>query len=404
MNPAPTPTSAGQDWRGYVTLLCCVPAIAIVAVSCLNYYVDPYLTHQWDTPQVQKLRPTREKLSAWSKTYAVARLRPAVVYIGNSRTELGLPTGMSLFAGKSVFNSALSGASLGEAIAVVHHAAAVSRLDTVVWGIDAPSFSLVTGSAGLEPELTTGGPFFFARRALLNIKRGLTVDMTRDSLRLLGGSFGAVCRSSLAFYGQRDDDCMATGMADRGGTTAAMVPRLREFRAGDGPATAAIGAFDASLGELCRNGTRVRLYINPTHALTLDALYWSGKWAPMEAWQGAVTRLVERRRVSGCDLRLFDFSGYNSITTEPIPQVSKRREMANYWEASHYRAHVGRMILGRLFGEPQAAPVDFGVELDSATLPAHLARMRAERERYHVEHAEETAFVRAALAAPAPRL
>ncbi|MDC8756857.1 hypothetical protein [Janthinobacterium fluminis] len=405
MRTPDTPAPQQADWRGYVGLFCGVSAVAVAAVACLNYTVDPYLTHQWDTPQVQKLRPTREKLAAWSKTYAVARLKPAVVYIGNSRTELGLPTATASFAGRSVFNSALSGASLGEAIAMVRHAAAVSRLDTVIWGIDAPSFSLVTGSAGLEPELTAGGPFFFFRRALLNIKRGLTVDMTRDSLRLLNGSFGAVCRSSLAFYGQRDDGCIATGMAGWGGTTAAMAPRLREFRAGDGPTGAAMFAFDVSIGELCQAGTRLRLYINPTHALTLDALYWAGKWPAMEAWQHGLAALVERRRRDGCDLRLYDFSGFNSITTEPIPQVSGLREMQHYWEASHYRAHVGRMVLGRIYeGANADAPADFGVELGSAMLPAHLAQLRAQRERYHREHAEETAFLKAVLAAPAPRL
>ncbi|MFM9437811.1 hypothetical protein ACFDR9_004901 [Janthinobacterium sp. CG_23.3] len=61
----------------------------------------------------------------------------------------------------------------------------------------------------------------------------------------------------------------------------------------------------------------------------------------MEAWQGALARLAERHRGAGCDLRLCDFSGFNSITTETIPQLSRRREMAHYWEASHYRSHVG---------------------------------------------------------------
>jgi hypothetical protein len=57
----------------------------------LNYQVDPYLIHQWETPPVQRLLPGREKLSPWGKTYALAQYRPDILYIGNSRTELGLP-------------------------------------------------------------------------------------------------------------------------------------------------------------------------------------------------------------------------------------------------------------------------------------------------------------------------
>lgn len=394
----------GASWRRYVAVFCCCSAATLVAVSCLNYTVDPYLTHQWDSPLLQRMRPTREKLSAWGKTYAVAKYRPTVVYVGNSRTELGLPVDMPMFAGKTVFNTAVSGAALGEVITLVQHAARMSRLETVIWGIDAPTFSMKTGSAGLEPELTNSGPFFFFRRAVLNLKRGLTVDMTEDSLRVLSGSFGDVCRSSLAFYGQRDDACFNNRKVGWNNTTTAMGPRLREFRRGDGPTVAAMLAFEATLTGLCRAGTKIRLYINPTHALTLDALYWVGKWAPMEQWQTELARMGERYRAGGCDLRLYDFSGFNSVTTETIPLASRRRVMDHYWEASHYRANVGRMILGRIYADPrqrQALPPDFGVELDSAMLPAHLARMRAARDRYHVEHAQETAYLRAVLATPA---
>ena len=191
--------------RHYVAVFCACVSVALALVSAINYRVDPYLLHQWDTPLLQRLRPTHEKLSVWGKTYAVARYRPAIVYIGNSRTEMGLPTSVqSVFAGKTVFNSAVSGASIGDAIRLAEHAARVSHIDTLVWGIDAPSFSMELGSAGLEPGLTDAGPAFFARRALLNLKRGLTVDMTHDTWRILNGSYGGVCLSSLALNGQRD--------------------------------------------------------------------------------------------------------------------------------------------------------------------------------------------------------
>ena len=390
--------------RRYVALFCGCAATALLLVASLNYLVDPYLLHQWDSPLLQRLQPTREKLSVWGKTYAVARYRPAVVYIGNSRTEMGLPAGMrDLFEGQRVFNSAVSGASVGDAIHLAEHAARVSHVDTMVWGIDAPSFSMEQGSAGIEPGLTEAGPAFFARRALLNVKRGLTVDMTHDSLRLLHGSFGSVCRSSLALHGQRDHLCFSDRIRGWGGTAPAMVPRLHEFGAGAGPTPDALQAFDATVGKLCRDGTRLRLYINPTHAMTMDVLYWRGKWPAMEQWQRDLTLLAERRRAQGCDLRLHDFSGFNSITSEAIPQFGGAREMRYYWEASHYRDNVGRMILSRLFaggaGE-QPPPDDFGIELTSRTLAAHQADMRAARDRFHAAFPQETAFVRKLITLP----
>jgi hypothetical protein len=388
--------------RRYLAIfLACVLA-ALALVSAVNYHVDPYLLHQWDSPLLQRLRPTTEKLSVWGKTYAVARYRPAIVYIGNSRTEMGLPTTSvrTLFEGKSVFNSAVSGASIGEAMRLAEHAARVSHVDTMVWGIDAPSFSLELGSAGVEPGLTAAGPAFFARRALLNIKRGLTVDMTRDTWRILSGSYDGVCLSSLALHGQRDESCLTSRNRTWTGTARAFTPRLQEFGDGLGPTEPALRAFDASVGKLCRGGTRLRLYINPTHALTLDALYWRGKWDAMETWQRDLTQMAGRYRRQGCDVRLLDFSGFNSITSEAIPQVTGAPDMRYYWEASHYRDNVGRFILARLFGGPVPVPADFGVELTETGIAAHQAATRAARERYHLQHAEETAYLRHVLTLP----
>lgn len=392
--PAPDSYS-GTDLRRYLALLCGGAALVLLLVSLMNYVVDPYMIHQWDTATLQRLRPTREKLSAWGKTYAIARLQPAVVYIGNSRTELGLPTKVPAFSGLSVFNGALSGASVADAMAMVGYAADMGKLDTVVWGIDAPSFSMSTGNTELEPDLLTGNPLFFARRVLLNVRRGLTLDMTEDSLRLLSGSFGAVCHSNLLSFGQRDEHCFTNHVNGWSGTRDAMRPRLSEFARGEGPSAAAMSAFDRSIASLCRAGTRVRLYINPTHALTLDVLYWSGKWPAMERWQGTLVQLLARRRDTGCDVSLYDFSGYNSVTSEPTPLVTRRNLMTNYWEASHYRANVGRMILARMFGLGEVVPTaDFGIELNEENLPGHLAALRAERDRYHLAHPEETAFAR----------
>ena len=390
-----------QQAASYMLLFGAVAASALAMVAALNYLVDPYLLHQWDSPLLQRLRPTHEKLSVWGRTYAVARYRPAVVYIGNSRTEMGLPaTASEVFASTSVFNSAVSGASIGDAIKLARHAARVSRVETMVWGIDAPSFSMEQGSAGIEPGLLEGGKAFFAQRALLNIKRGLTVDMTRDTLRLLHGSYGQVCRSSLALHGQRDQRCVSDRIHGWGGTAKAMIPRLQEFGAGAGPTPQALAAFDATVAQLCRGGTRLRLYINPTHAMTMDVLYWRGRWPDMERWQSDLAQLGERYRQQGCDVRVHDFSGYNSITSEAIPQFSGAREMQYYWEASHYRDNVGRMILARLFGGEMVVPADFGVELAPHSLPSHLQALRSARERRHASHPEESAFVRHVLSLP----
>jgi len=387
-------------WRRYVTAFGTTSLTVLAVVAMVNYQVDPYLIHQWDTAQVRQLRPAREKLGAWGKTYALARLQPDVLYAGNSRTELGLPTDAAPFAGSVVFNGALSGASLGDALAMVTHAAQVGPPALVIWGIDAPSFSMEVGNTDFDRALVATDRWYLWRRKLIDAKRAISTDMTLDTVRLLRGTMGAVCRSSLALRGQRDEVCVRDRIDGWGGTRGAVVPRVREFIRGAGPTPDATAAFGHGIAALCRTGVQVRVYVNPTHAMTLDALYWAGKWPAMEQWQRSLAELFERRRDQGCDARIFDFSGFNRITTEPIPQAGGAETMAYFWEPSHYRVKVGHAILAQLAGQGSVgADGDFGVELVPQTVALHQVRQRVARDRYHAEHPVETVLVRQIVAA-----
>ena len=381
-------------WRRYLALLGGMSLTSLAAVASLNYVVDPYLIHQWDTPRLQRMMPGREKLSPWSKAYAVAALKPQVLYVGNSRTEVGLSAQAAQFSGKTVFNAALSGATLGDTIAMVRHAQVVSKLDTVVWGLDAPSFSLEEGNTDFDRELVARDWLYPARRSLVYLKRALTVDMTLDTLRMLLGSYGGICQSSLLFGGRRDERCLRDRIDRLGGAAAVIQARVEDFVRGAGPTKEAMPALETAIDDLCLAQVRIRLYINPTHAMTADALFWSGRWAAMEAWESQLTRVVQRRRDRGCDVRLFDFSGFNTVTTEPIPQACGQRDMRYYWEPSHYRASIGQMILARMFPRDQPLVKDFGVELTPASLAAHQAEQREGRERFHHDHPLETEVAR----------
>jgi hypothetical protein len=44
----------------------------------------------------------------------------------------------------------------------------------------------------------------------------------------------------------------------------------------------------------------------------------------MENWKRALVKIIDKHKQSGCNIRLMDLSGFNSITTEEIPQVTKK--------------------------------------------------------------------------------
>ena len=107
----------------------------------------------------------------------------------------------------------------------------------------------------------------------------------------------------------------------------------------------------------------------------------------------------EAQRYSRRPFPIWDFSGYNSLTTEPVPPLGDTEtRMHWYFESSHYQKSLGDLVLDRIFDhqEPgRTVPDDFGILLTSATLEAHLAQIRADRKRWRKAHPEDVAEIEA---------
>lgn len=381
--------------RQFILLFLLLSFGSIALMLAINYSVDPYLIHQWNSPALTQKHGGRERLSAWGKTYALARLKPSVVYVGNSRTELGLPVDMPLLGGQTVFNAALSGASLLDSADMLRHAALQAPLHTVIWGVDFPSFSTQIGNTEFERELIG---LAGSQRLLLDLRRALSIDMTQDSLSQLLGRSERVCLSSLALAGQRDEACVARRIAALGGTAAVMQPRLQEFLQGTYPTPAAMALMRESLQSLCRQKVRTLLYVNPTHAMSTVALFRAGYGPAYTRWLRQLSDDATHLRRHGCDVRAYDFSGISTVTVERVPRSGEQGDMQYYWETSHYRRNVGRLILQRMLSNANlSAAQDFGVELTADTLEQHLRTQQTLRQRYLVTHPYEARLVEQAL-------
>lgn len=365
-------------------------------IVAVNYWVDPYFIHQWDSPLLHRLSPAQQKIMPWAKTYAAYRYQPEVVFLGSSRTEIGLPTNSALFAGKRVFNLAISGASLGDSADMLKHTAFFHQPETVIWGLDYGwQFREKTGNTDFGKELVADGSYYPVLRTFLNIKRSMSLAMTGDTLNILLGKSEQSCRSLLAYNGHKSAECLEVIMHNEGGTKKAFEEVLKKKEPLGNPEDidAATRLLDRTIGEYCRNGTVFRLYIQPIHALA-ELSYWATSAEDLDHWKRELVTIVDGRRQGGCDIRLFDFSGFNRVTTEDIPQKTGRDSMKNYWEQSHYRSEVGQLILEEML-EPgkKTAGNSFGVELRGDTIEQHLARFRHARHQYIIDHPQETANI-----------
>jgi hypothetical protein len=365
----------------------------LALLVALNYVVDPYFIHQWDTKLIRRLSPAQQKIMPWVKTYAAYRYRPEVIYLGSSRAEIGLPTDSKVFKGKRVFNLALSGASLGDAVSMLNHTSFFHRPDIVIWGLDYGwQFREEAGNTDFTRTLVAHDSFYPIRRTFLNIKRSVSMAMTMDTMKIILGFSEQSCHSLLASYGQKTSQCLEQIMHNEGGTAKAFeeVLKKRGPEANPSNVAATLQLLDQVTYDHCRNGTTFRFYLHPVHSLA-ELSYWATRWEDLDNWKRALVHIIDARKQEGCDIRLFDFSGFNSITTEEIPQISGKKDMQNYWEHSHYRSEVGEKILERLMLPDQREEADdFGVELNGATIEWHLLNYHAQRRRYLIDHPWET--------------
>ena len=127
-------------------------------------------------------------------------------------------------------------------------------------------------------------------------------------------------------------------------------------------------------------GSEVVLFISPIYAWQIEEVDAAGLMPAFEQWKRDLVAMVEAfNRTSRIWVRLWDFSGYNSVTTEAVPASGPMRW---YWEPSHYTSAAGNLVLGRVLGQPEGVPTDFGVELTPANIETVIAATRAGHQAY----------------------
>ncbi len=128
---------------------------------------------------------------------------------------------------------------------------------------------------------------------------------------------------------------------------------------GDQPAPVNVeGVLDDMLKivELTRRrGIRLIVFVNPAYKLRY-----------VHANQGAFLPFKKKLSVI---TDYYDFSGLNSITTNPY----------NYYESVHYRLKTGDLMIARMFGyKDTAVPADFGVHVTAGNADNHIRMLQNE--------------------------
>lgn len=140
--------------------------------------------------------------------------------------------------------------------------------------------------------------------------------------------------------------------------------------------------FHSLLNYCIRENIQVYFIISPVHSIMLDIFQKHNLWDQYLAWEKELTAMVAK---ANADLpsplfSLWDFSGYNSVTTKQVYNDRNEHTPNEYYaDPFHYKRIIGRLMLETVL-TGACSVQDFGALLTSENLERHLTDLHRERE------------------------
>ncbi len=374
-----------KSYQRYSLYLLGLFLIQSIFFSGFNFLIDPYGI--FNTPAmvgINKIKPEKRKQVRLFKAIAVARLKPQMVFLGSSRTEFGLSTSHPVLRQfQPAYNLALPSPNMYEVRRYLEHAIANNQLQQVVLGIDFFMFNVFLANT----------PDFNENRLE---KTEITLQDTINSIYSIDVLLASLVTvrhnhqkpNGLDYFypdGSRTEnrDIIFGNQPMRKIMRAGL--QQNTFLAKQNPARR-YQLSQKNLNELqtivnlCReHQINLKIFISPAHATHWESIRVGGFWPVFEQWKREIVKIYP----------IWDFSGYNSITTEPISD-----DMKNYLDSSHYTQAIGNLILNRIFQTNQEkVPSDFGILITPENVESHIQRIQQDRAVWAEKHPEEVKFV-----------
>jgi hypothetical protein len=384
----------------YLAWLGVTVATLAVTVIAFTISVDPY--RMFGTPTVRgwtELKPRAYEQLGIAKTYQLERIAPRMLLLGNSRTEIGLDPTSALWpvAQHPVFNAAEAGGNVFTSLLMLREALAVRPPEKIILGLDFLDF-LTEANALADPKakerrllVDRSGRPNAAREYQIwkdRLASTLTIDAVADSVMTLFDQNPATSATMtpLGYNPLHEYRVFVARNGYHGLFAQKNAIYRKQYATYPKPdfAHPSLNSAYRYLTYILQLATESRipvmLYIHPYHADYLEILRDVGLWPSFEAWKRVIVAEVELAgHEAPGDVRLFDFSGFDEFTTEPVPQPGDlHAEMRWYWEPGHYKSALGEHILAAIFhDEPH-----FGRILTPANIESVLAKIREQRARF----------------------
>ncbi len=389
--------------KDYLKMLVILIPVFVIATISFNWFMNPYGIYE--SPKIEgvnKLKPEFSTHLRMAKAWAVYKQKPDGIILGSSRSEYGLNPNHLGWDSQLIYNLALGGCSMYEALRYFQHAHAIKPQKQVILAIDFFMFNIsnLNNRADLETYLLINSKgdinsqlssekllTLISIDALLSSIKTLIKQQTNSSetVHLSNGKTKRINNAKIPLGGHRNAFRLSYYFTITllwfGSQNKYSFTNLKT-----GQST--LDYFRTFLNIAYRDNVDLRILTSPSHARLWEALYSVGLWPQFEQWKREIVRINEEvaQKYQKTPFPLWDFTGYNSLTTETVPPLDDAEtEMKWYWESSHYKNALGELVLDRVFEyqhPERVVPDDFGVLLTSKNIDEHLKMIRTDQQRY----------------------
>ena len=396
--------------RLFVTTLAAVLGI----VALFNFVVDPYdISRILSVSRLNGQKPAELQRARLRKPLDLWRQHYDGIALGTSQVEMGMDTDNPSLSmrGINLYNAGISEERPFEQALLLGHAAETSGIKFALVSLD---FLRYVGGGG-RPE-------FLARDwtrwhgAADYIKSLISASSLHDSLMTIAASWTNMptmkylprgwfnMEEYFAVKGPLDSrtEFDQVDAAYLNGVYQPILERQIEL---------ARSGFDHTavrdmMATARQHGIALRFFIPPSHARQAEIITFLGIEPLFEQWESELACLLAQEAAADPNRRPFpiwDFSGYNSVTTEAIPPLHSKLPMRWYYDSVHFSSRTGRAIQDRLLGLPSddlGDMEDFGNKLTPSAMSAHFEERDQDRSRYLTMHPEVSGEIAALYRGP----
>lgn len=345
--------------------------VQLLTMVGFNLAIDPYevfRTPQFDGINSQKIKKKNDE--RFYKAIDIIHEQPKIIFLGSSRTHLGLnPLNVYDEDGEPAYNLGLPGCRVYELRRYLEHAIVNQpELDQLILGLDFFMFTEADQSRETYREERIGKRYMSASDIQ---ERLLSTQAVSDSFETLRQNQEDKDQPHIGYirgfkplvepepFSEKDfmewaHDSIKSGPKKIRPEPMAEIKQLLQI------------AYEHDID--------VRVYISPIHAAHLESIHRSGSWDEFERWKRQIVELTP----------LWDFSGYYTLTTEPIaPGIQ------NFTDTSHYDPSLGEKVLDRILKDDSSEQVPkddvfdtFGVWITPENIDEHLKKIRQDRQQW----------------------